>query len=281
MKRTRFLYILFLLTFTGCNQNKSNNTQTGNPLVSFAITGSSSSATAVYKHESIKIWDLLIPKAIAYPAPMLMIDANGNSVQLTQNWINIEEIEFKSSEMKESGELDGSHIDFSGPYSINLFSDSPQLLGLNSIVLNQVRRIKMKLSRTSTIPTSAPSGFLGKSIYLTGTVNGVSFSFSTVDETEMQVAGANAVTPLENTALLLELKTANLIKKINMSAISFTTAITDSNRVTASNPCPSIEPNANDLYTCIKKGYETESNLGRDDDGNFRLDNSEESVKSL
>lgn len=280
MKRTILLLnILFLLILNGCSQQKNGNTQTGNPLVSVAMTGSGSNATAYYKTIPIKIWDLFIPRAIAYPAPSVMVDAHGNTIQLSQNWINIGEIEFKSSETTESGEVDGSDVDFLGPYSVDLFSSSPQLLGFNNVALSQIRRIKMKLSKTSTLPTGAPSSFLGKSMFLSGTVNGISFSFSTTDETEMQVAGPTAVTPAENKSLLLELKTANLIKKINLSAITSTAAISDSNRITATNPCPSIEPSANDLYTCFKKGYETESNLGRDDDGNFRLDSGEESVK--
>jgi hypothetical protein len=143
-----------------------------------------------------------------------------------------------------------------------MFSSAPQLLGFNIITVNQARRIKIKLIKTTTNPSGAPVGFLGKSIYISGQVNGQSFSFSTIDESEIQVAGPSAVTPVTNKAMLLELKTANLIKKINLSAITTATNIDDSNKVNVANPCPNIDASATDLFTCFRKGLESESNLG-------------------
>ena len=114
---------------------------------------------------------------------------------------------------------------------------------------------------------------------MSGQVNGQNFTFSTSGESEVQIAGPTALTPLSNKTMLLEFRAANLVKKINLSAITTTTNIGDSNRVNATNPCPGIDASAGDLFSCLLKGLETESNLGRDDDGNFRIDAIEQAVK--
>lgn len=279
MKFSKKLLALAVAMVLGCQNNKSGNTTTGNPMISMAITGASSSATVLNMRHQFNIFDLFIQTAFAFPAPTSMVDANGNTVVLSQNWINLGEIEFKTSEVVDSGEIDGSDVDFQGPYAIDMFSTTPQLLGFNIISVDQVRRIKIKLIRTTSTPSGAPVGFLGKSIYISGQVNGQTFSFSTTDESEIQVAGSTVVTPTANKAMLLELKTANLIKKIDLSAITTATNIDDSNKVNVANPCPNIDASATDLFTCFRKGLESESNLGRDDDGNFHLDTNEDTVK--
>ena len=279
MNTFKYFITALSLTLIQCQQGKNENTTSGNPLVAMAVTSSSSNSTVANHYKPKSLIDLFIPKSFAFPAPSTLLDSSGQSVQLNYNWVNIGQIEFKAQETAESEETDGSDIKFEGPYAIDLFSSSPETLGTNTLSLNQVRRIKIKLIRTTSSVSNAPTGLIGKSIYISGTINGHSFSFSTTDESEIQVSGPSAISPVNNKALLLEIKTADLIRKINLSTITSTTNIDDSNRMSASNPCPSIDSSANDLYTCFRKGLETEANLGRDDNGDFRLDAEEESVK--
>lgn len=275
MKNRILLTILILMVYIGCQ--KSENTTTGNPFVSLAVTSSSANATvAKLRHNLI---DLLIPKAFAYPPPATLLDAAGNTVVIQSAWISIEKIEFKQLELADVGEVDGTDVEFQGPYSIDLLSTTPSPVDAGRVSLGQLRRIKIKLARVAVLPAGAPAGFLNKSIYISGTVNGNGFSYSTQDETVAEIAGPQLVSAVENSTLLLELQAANLIKKINLTSIAVPTDIDDANRVAAANPCPNIDVSASDLFTCFRKGFETESNLGRDDDNDFRLDLGEETVK--
>jgi len=269
--------IIPALLFFGCS-DKSGNTTTGNPLVGISVAGSASNATVFHK-QKFKFLDFLITPVYAFPPPSSLFDSNGNTVMIQKYWINIGEIEFKATETPDVGEVDGDDVKFRGPYIVDLFNTSPQVLEMSSVSSTGLRRIKLKLIRTSSLPAGAPAGLMGKSIYISGQVNGNTFSFTTTDESEAEVAGPQAVNPQNNKSFLLEFRTANLIKKINLSAIVGTTNIDDSNRVPAANPCPQIDNSANDLFTCFRKGLETESTVGRDDNGNFSLDSSEEVVK--
>lgn len=272
--RAYIFSILFVMF--GCS-DKTGNTTTGNPLVGMALTGSASNATVSNKIKN-PILNLLIDRAFAFPPPNSLFDANGNSVSLQKYWINIGNIEFKSSEIAEGGEVDGSDIDFTGPYAVDMLTSSPQTLGMGVVGVINIHRIKVKLVTTSSVPNSAPAGLSGKSIYIAGQVNGNTFIYTTSDESEIQVSGPSAINAVTNKNFLLELQTANLIKKISLSMVTGVTNINESNRVTANNPCPAIDSSAADLYTCFRKGLETEAKLGRDDDGNFHLDSNEESV---
>lgn len=273
--KTLKLLVLTLL-FLSCS--KSGNTTTGNPLVGLAAVGSASSATAFHK-QKFKFLDLLIAPVYAFPPPGSLLDSNGNTVVLNLYWINMGEIEFKASETPDSGEVDGDDVKFQGPYTVDLFNSSPEVLEMSSLSNVGLRRIKLKLVKVSSLPASAPAGLTGKSIYISGQVNGHTFSFSTTEESQVEIAGPQAVSPINNKSFLLEFKTADLIKKINLSAITGTTDIDETNRIPATSPCPQIDSSADDLFTCFRKGLETESNLGRDDDGNFNLDTDEDSVK--
>ena len=275
MKNRILLAALILTIYIGCQ--KSENTTTGNPFVSLAITSSSANATVVkLKHN---VMDLLMPKAFAYPPPATLLDAVGNTVIIQSVWINIEKIEFKQLELADTSEVDGSDVEFQGPYSIDLLAASPAPIDAGRVSLAQLRRMKVKLAKVTVLPTGAPSGFLTKSIYISGTVNGNSFSYSTEDETVVEIAGPQLVNAVENSTLLLELQTANLIKKTNLTSISGTTNIDDTNRIPIAGLCPNIDTSASDLFTCFRKGFETESNLGRDDDNDFQLDTEEDTVK--
>ena len=274
MKNQILVILLFLML--SC-QKKNENTTTGNPFVSLAMTSSSANATVAQFKKTI--WDLVIPKSYAFPPPATLLDSAGNTIVIQNIWVNFGQIEFKADEVASGSEVDGDDIEFNSTYAIDLLSNTPQAFASGQINLNGLRRIKVKLTKTLSLPSGAPSGFLGKSIYISGTVNGHSFSYSTQDESVVEIAGPQLVTAVENKTILLELQTANLIKKMNLSAITATTNIDDSNRVSFANPCSQIDNSSTDLFNCFYKGFEKESNIGRDDDGNFQLDPNEDKVK--
>lgn len=267
--------ILTSVLIQGCQKNE--NTTTGNPFVSVAMSSSPANATVAQVDK--KVWDLLIPKSFAYPPPALLLDAAGNSVTINAIWANFGQLEFKFNETASGSEIDGVSIEFSTPKSVNLLANNPQPFVQGQINISQMRRVKLKLTKTTALPTGAPSGFLGKSIYISGTIKGHAFTYSTQDETVIEIAGPTLLTAVENRTLLIELQIANLIKKTNFSNITTPTDINDGNRVLTTNPCANIESGAADLFTCFYKGFARESNLGRDDDGDFTLDPNEESVK--
>ncbi|OYZ16012.1 MAG: hypothetical protein B7Y39_16260 [Bdellovibrio sp. 28-41-41] len=276
--RTKYFLVALLLVLIGGCQKKSENTTTGNPSMSMSMTSSSSNATAM-NFKKFHFLDFINSPAFAFPAPASLTDSAGNIVILTYNWVSIGEIEFKSTESEGAGEVDGSEIAFAGPYTIDLFSATPSAIGSSVIPSAQIQRIKFKLKKTDVLPSAAPSGLSGKSIYISGQVAGHAFSYSTTEESEVQISGPKSVALSQGKTLLLEVHSANIIKKINLSSINAATEISESNRVIVANPCPGIDSSATDLFTCFRKGIESESNLGRDDDGNFRLDGSDEVVK--
>ena len=280
MKLKMFITLNSIISATlllSCS-DKSGNTTTGNPLVGISVAGSASNATVFHK-QKFKFLDFLITPVYAFPPPNSMFDSIGNSVTLQKYWISLGEIEFKATETPDAGEVDGEDVHLKGPYTVDLFSTSPQVLEMGLVNSVGLRRVKLKLIRTSSLPAGAPAELMGKSIYISGQVNGNTFSYTTTEESQAEVAGPQAVNPQNNKAFLLELRTANLIKKINLSAVSGTTNIDDSNRIPAVNPCPQIDNSASDLFTCFRKGLETEATVGRDDDGDFSLDSSEDVVK--
>ncbi len=268
-------FCLLTLLTTSC-QLKANSTTTGNPFVTFYATGSSA-ATTVAKQMWHGLLSLFLPTASALPAPGTMMDAVGNTVTVTKIWFTIGEIEFKYAELPDGSEVDGSDVSFTGPYTVDMLSSSPTPLDAGNITIDLMRRIKVKLVKTTSVPGGAPAGLSNNSIYMEGTVNGHAFIFTSQDEAVMEIYGPNLVTALENSSLLLQLRTANLIRRIDLSAITSSTTISESNKVNATNPCPNINSSASDLYTCIRGGFETESTLGRDDNGDHEIESNESS----
>lgn len=271
-----FNAMLFVIILNGCAKNE--NTTTGNPFVALAMTSSPANSSVAKNNKTI--WDLLLPKSFAYPPPALLLDAVGNNVTITSIWINFRQIEFKYDEVASGSEADGDSVEFDSIHSVDLLSNSPQPFVSGNINISNMRRVKLKLAKTSTLPIGAPNDFLGKSIFISGAVNGQTFTFSTQDETVIEIAGPTLVSALENRTLLIELQIANLIKKTNLSSIVAMTNINDTNRIPFTNPCANIENGASDLFTCFYKGLEKESNLGRDDDGDYVLDPDEVKVKN-
>ncbi len=273
------LLTFLLLTVAGCSK-KAESTSTGNPLVSFSVTGSAQSATVAMKLKNI--WQFVVlsilTTANAFPPPNSLVDAVNNNILLNQMWISIGEIEFKMEEADSGSEVPEVKNDFTGPYTIDLFDATPVSLQSGTVSTSALRRIKVQLIRTSSLPAGAPAELLNNSVVLSGTVNGNTFSFVTEEETTFEVSGPNAVNLSENASVLLQINSANLIKRIDLSAITTSMIISDSNKVSATNPCPLIDASANDLFTCFRKGLESESKLGKDDNGNFEFEDGEDSV---
>lgn len=267
---------MLVLAITGmysCTPNKG--TSTGNPLVVLNMTGSSAAATA-FLPKNIFSWAL--PTAYAFPPPASTLDASGSTVILSDFWINISEIEFKMSETTESGEIDGSNVEFAGPYLVNLFSLSPSTLASGELVQNQVRRIKYKTKKVSGVSGGNPAGMNNNSIYLAGSVAGKNFSFTMAQEITFESAGTNLVTFNNNDNFLLQVQTSDLIRKINLTAVNNNDVISDSNKIAAANPCPLIDASAADIFTCFKNGIQQQTKLGKDVNGDNSFDSGDETV---
>ncbi|MGE9745560.1 hypothetical protein [Bdellovibrio bacteriovorus] len=268
------------LLLTSCQQSSKGGTSTGNPLVSFKLTASSAPATLTAQSSRFRLpWlEFLLKPAMALPPPALQ-DSGGLVVTLSHAWIAVKEVEFKATEVAGQDEVDGDEISFEGPFVVDLLTSQPESFGQARIGTSTLRRIKMQLHNTDTLPAAAPAQMLNKSIYWNGTVNGHAFSISSREGYEYELGGSNGVSLSENSSILMSIQIANLFKKIDLSGISSDTVIDEQNRFAAVNPCPLIDASASDIYTCFTKGLESESNVGRDDDGDDDLGDSDDTVK--
>lgn len=261
------------LLATGCNHKSSSPTVSG---VTTGLTMTGSGQPAVAQTNLQKMFSLFMPSAIALTPPAL-VDSTSLTVSLTEAWVVIKEIEFEANEVAGASEQDGDEIEFEGPFFVDLLSDAPVSFGDAILPASGFRRIKMKLHEADTLPASAPAQLTSKSIYFSGSVNGVAFSYAADDSTELEIAGPNPVVPSSAQDLLVVIRMADLFKKIDLSSIAAPTDIHSGNRVAAANPCPLIDASATDLYTCFRKGLETEGNFGSDD-GDKDLDADDETV---
>lgn len=272
------------LMLLGC-QSGDSGTSTGNPLVKVTMTASSAAATNVVSKRPLFIspWFVEILKpAVALPLPT-MTDSGGVTVTFSDAWIAVEEVELKTSESTESDEMDGNEISFQGPFAVNLLASNPEPFGQTRLSKSTIRRIKMKLHKTASLPSNAPAGLLNRSIYWSGAVDGQPLVFASGEEQEYESAGPNGVALSDNSNVLLSIRIASLIKKIDLSGFKNSPPasglIDETHRyATTGSKCPGIDASASDLYSCFKKGLSTESKLGRDDDGNDELDGGEDSV---
>lgn len=272
--------LMTLLVFTvSCGSNKG--TSTGNPLVTLSMASSGTVATLA-KSFYEKLFSIFVPQSVAMPPPSSMLDSAGNTVVISNFWISLGDIEFKYSEAVEAGEVDGTDVEFKGPYAIDMLSTAPSTVASGNLLSADFRRIKYKLKQVTSLPGTAPAGLQNNAIYISGTVNGKPFAFSTTSEIEMSVAGANLVGAQTNDSLLLQIKLANLVKKINFSAITSNTltAINESNRISmGSAACPLVDASMTEVYSCIMGGLSSEANLGKDVNGDGELETTEPSVK--
>lgn len=276
-----FIYASCLaICISGCKA-KQYSTTTGNPLVNILMTGSAQARTVAKSMLDILL-NLTFPKAVALPPPNSIIDLANNSVLLSQAWVNIGKLELKVSELPEVGEVNGDSIEFVGPFMVDLLTPSPQVLSNGIIGVPEFRRLKYTFEKVQTLPQGAPAQIQNNSVYLEGSVGAVAFSFVTVSEVQTDTAGPNLVSPRTGDNMLLQIQFANFFRKIDLTVISsggVTVAISDTNRVSATNPCPAIDSSAADLYTCFLKGLSAESNFGVDKNGNYELENTDSTVK--
>lgn len=284
-KKIFYLILLFsLLPLLGCQKSKNSGTTIGNPLT-VSMAGSSQSATTIaMNHLFEKILNLFMPRVNALTPPATITDASGGTVALNQGWVVIRDIELKETQTAGPEETETIEISLAGPFCVNLFDLAPTRLGEITTNHSTIQRIQMKLSKedsssASTSTITPPSGLSGQAIFLSGQINSVSFSFRTTQETEFTIAGAAPLNELSHSNLLVSIHISNLIKKINLSSITTPTEISDSNTVPATNPCPLIDPSAQNLSTCFIKGLQSEANLGKDSDSDGELESGEDTVR--
>jgi hypothetical protein len=280
MKQTLSMLVTtlsFATLFSSCNlqtSSSSSNVSTG-----FSMTGSGLDVVA--RSGGNNFWSHLIPSAYALTPPPLL-DASGQSVSLNEAWIVVKKIEFYSRERDDASSDHGfgsDNLKLRGPHFVNLLSDQPDVLEA-SLPASGVRRLKMELHQSDTIPADAPEGLRGNSIYFSGLVNGIQFSYSSSDNSEFKIRGPQAITPDSSKNMLAVIRIAGLFKQIDLSKITeigSTTNISKLNRVPANNPCPLIDPESQDLYRCIRRGLESHARFGKDD-GDSDLDHDDECV---
>lgn len=265
----------FSLVLAGCNPGVTTDAD-NYVTTSLSMTGSGQPAVA--RSNTQRFFSLFMNSAFALTPPAL-VDSTGLNVDLNEAWVVIKEIEFESEETSGESEEDGDEIEFHGPFFVDLLSDAPLSFGEASLPAKGIRRVKMKLHEAESLPANVPAELNSKSIYFSGTINGVAFTYAADDSTKFEIGGSNPIIPNSSQDLLIVVRMADLFKKINLSSISSSTDIHAGNRVTVSNPCPLIDPMATNLYTCFRKGLSHQANLGKDD-GDKDLDDHDDCVKS-
>lgn len=249
---------------------------TGKVLSSLSMTAGNKAATVAMQKSLL---DLLMPRALAL-VPASIVDSTGLVINLNTSWVVIRDIEFESSEAPGAGEVDGDEIKFKGPYFVDLLSIAPIVLDTQLIPASGFQRIKMKLEKNGgSLPPGAPAALSTNSIYVTGTVGANNFTYQSDDGTEMHMGGPKSVTPVENGQVLVEINFSNIFKQINMSTIVNNETISAASRHAGINLCNSIDPSAQDIYTCIRKALEKNANVGEDADHDDSLEAAEASVK--
>ena len=259
----------------GCAPNAS--TTVPQVTSSFKMTGSGAPATVARTGKPLWL-SALINSAYAM-VPTSIVDSAGATITLSSAWTVIKEIEFESEEVGNIAS-ENSEVEFAGPYFVDLLSNTPVRLDTQLISQKSFKRIKMKLHATSVaLPVGAPAGLANNSIYLAGSISGKSFTIQLDDGTVVQIAGPNGFVPTENSDLLVEIKLANIFKQINMTSIVNNEVVDKNNRHAGANLCTSIDPSANDLYTCIRKGIEKHADFGSDRNGDSVIEANEDHVK--
>ena len=262
---------------TSCNtQNAPSNSTVS---TGFSITGSGQDT--VVKSDMEKLLSLFVPSAYALTPPPL-IDANGESVTLDEAWIVVKKIEFHTRE-QDSGQDDnqsfgGDHPKLRGPHFVNLLSDEPTTVEGATLPASGVKRLKMELHKSMTIPDDAPEGLRGNSIFLSGMSHGIAFSFASSESSEFKIKGPHAVKPEASKKMMAMIKIAGLFKHIDLSVITEPVHISTENRISAENPCPLIDQQAQNLYTCFRKGLESHARFGKDN-GDRELDHHDQCVQ--
>jgi hypothetical protein len=216
-------------------------------------------------------------------APASILDLAGNAVNLDQGWMVIKEIEFKESELAEAGEIDGSEVEFEGPFVVSLFGANPDQIGSANTSLNSIRRIKMKLHNLEAAVDGSPQELLSSSIFFSGSIGGKNFSIGSHDGTEFEIGGASPLSVQNNMSLLVAIRIVPLINKINFSFLLSQTApivINESQKgESGAAICPFIDGSSTNIYDCFRKGLQQQANLGEDSNGSGELEAGEDEVR--
>jgi hypothetical protein len=273
MKFLKFCAFASLAILTACP-----GTRTGNPDVIIEIAGTTTPTVASLNGFE-KIWERLFPTAVAY-APFSVTDGAGNTIDFSEALASIENIEFKRGQFDQGGET--PEISLEGPFFVDLLASSPQELGTETLTLTGYRRVKMKLHKPVVSDSGAPVALGTNSLYLAGTINMNAFSFSTDEETEMEISGSHPITPNSADSFLTVINLGDLVEAIDLTDLDSAANknITTANPIPAvsnSDPCPTIQDNADDLFTCFRQGLEHVGKFGRDDNHNGHLDGDESS----
>ncbi len=255
---TSFLIALL----TSCNSSSTGSTNNAVSM-NFAVTGSGMNATVSNS------W--IFPSAYALTPPPLL-DSNMANVDLFEAWIVVKNIHFFRSADPDALSLAADH--YQGPFFVDLLDGTPEPFGSIRLFPEGLRRVKMLLHKSNTLPAGVPAALNGNSMYLRGQVNGHAFTYVTDDTSVFQIYGNNAIAPESGKSLMVTIRIADLFKKIDLSAITADTHISATNRVNAVNPCPMIHATASNLYTCFRQGMNKEAKFGKDD-GDDDLDDSE------
>jgi hypothetical protein len=253
--------LIISTALTGCNESGSNDKKF--ITTDFSITGSNEITVA--QSNPSRMMNLFFPDAVALE-PTNLKDSGNRSVDLDDAWIVVKKIQFKTTQLDDENRSSDNSSNYKGPFYVDLLSNQP--INFGEIILPEkgIKRVKMLLHKSTNgdFPSIAPAGLLGNSIFLKGQVNGLNFSYSADDTTDFSISGPNAVIPEEQKDLLAVIRMADLFKKIDLSNVVEGTHISSSNRVVANDPCPDIHSQANDLYTCFKKGVEWAAKFGKD-----------------
>lgn len=100
---------------------------------------------------------------------------NASSVQLTDFWINMKEIEFEIDDDKIE-EITFKDLKLKGPFEVDLLDNSTSLaevLGISEVPNGRYEEIEFKIGKGAV----TGSFMHGKSIYAAGTINGTPFVF--------------------------------------------------------------------------------------------------------
>ncbi len=259
-------YLLSFVFIHGCA-----DTRTGNPgEVNLVVTSSNQSFNVASIRDKF-IFKFDIMKTAVAATLTGLLDSQGRDVTITNAWIALENIEFKLDTTDTASDAE-NEIKFIGPYYVDLLADSPTVIDTQSIALNTYKRIKFKLHANVDLPTGVPSGMSERSIYLVGTVNGHTFTYSPKDETEAEIFNTEGVKPDAGQDLLLVFNFKDLIENIDLAAITSDLEIWDDNKVASTDACPNLSPGAEDLFKCFREGIETQSKFGKDSDGDDEID---------
>lgn len=239
-------------------------TSTGNPpKTTIAVTATDQPLPLAYS----PLWNLLFPSAWALPVTGV-VDANSNTIRIDESWISIKNIRIEMS-----GDLSSDDTRLDGPFIVDLLSENASLLADVNID-GAVDELRWELEKTqlADLPPEAPVELEDNSFILVGKINSITdFTFISDESTSMRFE-SETFTPA-NSNLVINILLKELFSKINLTSVTDNEVISSSSEhPTIGSECPEIDPSANDLYTCFRKGLESEAVLGNDSDDDFIKD---------